>query len=216
MEALSPGHPSIQCTGFLIHSSNCASVHASIHIMKQIWMIHCTYELHSHYARWAYRPNICAQIHQNTTNCYFTLYCQIYARNVPLKCYIDATDAKYFMCTYKTTMSVYITHMNLLHSIMWSKALYTYISHYWHMPWINRPATIHMHVPPHFQMEVQTPHYCTYQSKINKLQLYYCKIGASNKIYPSNAIYIPYAKITWGALMGELCKHICHIWTCLP
>ena len=60
----------------------------------------------------------------------------------------NATYANYFMCTYQTTMSAPIPHMNLLHATVWAEALlYLHnISHYWHMhpKQICLPHLIHM------------------------------------------------------------------------
>ena len=53
---------------------------APMYIMIQIWLHHCKYEPHSHYAMWAYRPNIFAHISQNTTTALATPH------NDPKKC----------------------------------------------------------------------------------------------------------------------------------
>ena len=89
-----PGNLNNECPGFLVHSFNCVSNHASTHFTIQVWLSYCEYEPHSHYAIRAYRPNIFALIYQNTTNCnsYFTHYCQnMLQTNMPLKCHMCAT-----------------------------------------------------------------------------------------------------------------------------
>ena len=76
-------------------------------------------------------------------------------------------------CTYETTMSVYMPHMNLMQSkICDQEHRYTHISHYWHMP-LNKYASHITHVCPTVFLLWSTyiPHITEYTSpkRINNL-----------------------------------------------
>ena len=118
--------------------------------MKQICLPHIKNELHSHYAAWAYKPNIFSHIYQSTTNCNscFTHNCQICAKNkcalqMPYMTHIpisSSTDIKQ-LCQY---IYLILTQCNQQCD---QKHCYTYTSHYLHMP-LNKYACHILYVCP--------------------------------------------------------------------
>ena len=132
------------------------------HVTKQIWLPHYKYDSDSLHARWTYRPNILCistkmQINVTVTSHIIAIY--VPETNMPLKYLIYVMYANYFMCRYETTMSVYMPHMNSLHSTIWPGAL-VYI-HFTYM---------------------KTPHYCTIHWKSINCNIHlpcYCKIWAT-------------------------------------
>ena len=60
-----------------------------------------------------YRPHITAYTNKKTaTFIYHSIAIHVLSTNMPLKCHRYATYTNYFMCTYETTMLVYIPQMS--------------------------------------------------------------------------------------------------------
>ena len=121
------------------YMSVCAKVYflLTVHIFgvtKQILLPHCTYDPHSHFAAWAYRPNIFGYMCQNTTNCniYFTCFTMCGpATNMPLNMphiQISPCEDMWLLFQY---MYIIWTHCS---QHCEQKNWYTYISHYLHVP----------------------------------------------------------------------------------
>ena len=121
------------------------SLHVSVPIhgvTEQIWLPHCKYEPQSHYAIWAYRPNIFAYVCYNASNCnnYFTHNCHVWANNKYASQMPHIWNMSVSSCAPVTQLSQYI-------NLIWSQCNQqydqeqwsTYISHYWHMP-LNKHA----------------------------------------------------------------------------
>ena len=71
----------------------------------------------------SYRTHINAHTNKKlhtATFIYHAITIHVPTTNMHLKCHIYAN---YYMCTYETTMSVYIVHMNSMQSILWQGAL---------------------------------------------------------------------------------------------
>ena len=103
-----------------------------------------------------------------------------------------AKNANYLMCIYQTTMWVYIPHMNSMQSIIWQKHWYVHFILLAHAP--KQICLSNCQCISHWTstaVYIQTPHYCTHQSKINKVQPLFTKllqISTTNKF----AIQMPY------------------------
>ena len=91
---------------------------------------------------------------------------------MPLKCYIYATYANYFVCIYETTMSLFIPHMISVQSIMWPGAMvYIHFTLLTYAPeQICQPHHTYMSHSTSTIVYIYTSHYCTHPLKINKLQ----------------------------------------------
>ena len=61
---------------------------------------------------------ICTTIQATATGSSHIIAKYIPETNMPLRCHTYSTYANNFMCTYETTMSVCIPHMNSLQSVM--------------------------------------------------------------------------------------------------
>ena len=135
---------------------------------------------------------------------------------MPLKCHIYATHAIWFMCIYKTTMSVYISHMNLMQSIMLPEALVyiqskllTYATEQISMPHCTicstallLYSTYRFHITAHIH---QTSVNCNFNLP------YYCTIWPSNKYAPQMPTDNANAKILLCVSIREVCQYTCHI-----
>ena len=126
IEAHSPKVLNNECAGYFVHSFICISNNASTHVMTQIWLPHCKYEPHIHYAKWEYRLNIFADIYQIQTLATATLQ-NIIAKYVPernrlLKCLIYVTCTNHLMPWYETTITMLVYLTSTLQSTVWSGA----------------------------------------------------------------------------------------------
>ena len=134
-----------------------------VHVIQQMCLPYCKYELHCNYAQWAYKPNIFVYMYQNTMNysIYFTCYSHVYAKtNMPLKCQIC------HMCKLGAVIrqaSQYMPHDLCIQPYYHE---HWYILKYWHMPLTNTPATLHVYMPLHWYCNLNIdPHYSIFKPK---------------------------------------------------
>ena len=117
---------------------------------------------------------------------YHTISIYVPAKNGPLKWHIYTTHANYCMCTYETTMSVYLPHMNSMQSTNVNMTTGMHTFHFTNTcTWTNMPATLYICLPLHFYCSLHIDLYFSTHPlewiNYNKYYLNYCKICAMNK-----------------------------------
>ena len=109
-------------------------------------------------------------------------------------------------------------HICTSYELIARKSMYTCIPHYWHMP-LNKYAYHITDVCPTalLLLSPYRPHITAYiHKKINELLHFFTKLlqnMCQQQMCPSNAKYMPYAKITWHASMGQVFKLHMPQWT---
>ena len=92
---------------------------------EQICLLHCIYIPAHYYHNLHTDPTLqhISKKQQNETIINHVITTYVPTTNMPLKCYTHATYENYFMCKYKTTMPIYMPHMNSLQSTIWPGTL---------------------------------------------------------------------------------------------
>ena len=136
--------------------------HHCTHILyftEQIFMPHCKYQPHSHYARRIYRSNIlqmCSKTQVNALSTSHGFAMHVLTTDITLKCKIYATYANNFICTEHSYVNIYTSYeLTTINNVTRNTGIHTFYTT-GICPRTNMSAKLHMYVSLYYYCSLHT------------------------------------------------------------